>query len=177
MRRSILMVITVTALLAVVTGPAFAQYPPLPAEELVVSDTTVVPGEPITVVSSGWAPGSVVTLTLFSDPVVLGTAEVGADTSFSTTVEIPESTQPGTHTLQSSGTSDEGEPRIEELTIEVLAAGSGVDDVTTTANAGTLAFTGTNATLGLGLAAVLLVSGGITLLVARRRRNRLVLDE
>jgi hypothetical protein len=171
------MLITVTALLAVVTGPAFAQYPPLPEDEVVVSATTVVPGEPLTVASSGWAPGSVVTLTLFSDPVVLGAAEVGADTSFSTTVEIPESTPPGTHTLRISGTSDAGEPRVEELTIEVLGAGSGVDDVTTTANAGTLAFTGTNATLGLGLAAVLLVSGGITLLIARRRRNRLVLDE
>jgi hypothetical protein len=164
------------ALLTIVASPALAQYPPLPDDGVVVSDTTVVPGQVVTVAGSGWEPGTVVTLTLFSDPVVLGTAEVDADTSFSTEVKIPETVEPGTHTLQVSGTGDDGEPRVVELTLEVLAA-AGVDDVTTTADAAGLAFTGSNGRLGLGLAAALLVSGGVALWMARRRRNRLVINE
>ncbi len=169
MRRILLVVSAAVAMTLVLLGPAAAQYPPLPEEgvDVAVSDATLLPGEPFTVTGDGWLPGSTVTFTLFSEPVVLGSAAVEDDTTFSARLEIPENTAPGTHTLEISGTNDDGQPRVAELTLEVLG---------TAANASHLASTGANPTAGLGLAAALLVAGGITLSVARRRRSRVLIN-
>lgn len=175
MLRTLLLLLVGVALVVIPARPAGAQYPPLPPT-LTISDITLVPGEETTITGSGWEPGSIVSFLLFSDPVRLGTAEVTADTTFTAELEIPDSVAPGTHTLQVRGTDESGAPRVEELTIEVLAAGTDSDDVAT-AGATTLAFTGTSTAVGLGLAAVLLIAGGVALLIARRRRrSRLVLD-
>lgn len=190
MRRTLLAVLSAATMMLVIAGPAAAvppltqAYPPLAEEAVVVSDSTLVPGEEFVVSSSGWLPGSTVTFTLFSEPTSLGSTTVDADTSFSATLEIPTSVAPGTHTVQISGASDEGDPRVEELTVEVLAAGSDdgaaaddstVDGVETTANE--LAFTGANLAGGLGLAAILLVAGAVTVVVSRRRRGRVTTIE
>lgn len=155
-------------------GPAAAQYPPLPAD-VEISDTTLVPGQTFVLSGSGWLPGSTVDVTLFSDPVHLGSAEVGADTVFSTALELPESTEPGTHTLEVAGTSDDGDARTVELTVEVLAAGSDVTEFEQASNE--LATTGADVTMGLGLALLLLVAGGATLFVSRRRGSRVLIDQ
>lgn len=185
MRRTLLAVFTIVAMMTLLAGPALAQYPPLPADGAEVSDTTLVPGEAFALSGSGWLPGSTVGFTLFSDPVSLGSAEVGADTAFSAELEIPEDTEPGTHTLEIAGTSDEGDPRVVELTLEVLGASSDdgagaagsddVGDVEETTNE--LAYTGANLVGGVGLAVVLLLAGGITLLVARRRRRTVLIEQ
>lgn len=173
MLRTLLMAFTTVTLLLGVVGPAAAQYPPVSDDGVVISDTTVFPGQVVTVSGSGWLPGSTVTLTLYSDPVELGTATVEDDGTFTIDVVIPE-VSPGTHTLEIRGTDDSGEPRVEELTIEVLAPGAGLDDAAATADMG-LAFTGAHTAVGVALAAALLLTGGVTLLVARRRRRRLAL--
>ena len=51
--------------------------------------TTVEQGGTVSVTGSGFAPGSVLTLELHSNPVVLGSVEVGGDRTFSQTVTIP----------------------------------------------------------------------------------------
>lgn len=175
MRRILLAVVTTAAMTIMMVAPAAAQYPPEPVDGAEVSDTTLVPGEAFVVAGSGWQPGSTVDFTLFSEPVDLGSAEVGADTAFSAELEIPEDVEPGTHTLEVAGTSDEGDPRTVELTLEVLAAGSDVADFDETSNE--LATTGADATVGLGLALLLLVAGGATLLVSRRRRKRVLVEQ
>lgn len=167
MRRALLTMIAAVAMVLAFAGPSAAQYPPAPPA-LTVSDTIVVPGEAIVVSGTGWLPDSIVTFTLFSDPVELGTAQVAADTSFSAELEIPSSVAPGTHTLRVSGTGANGEPRVEELTIEVVASAAG---------RAALATTGGELTVGVGLAAALVVAGGVALVVARRRRNRVVIEQ
>jgi len=173
-RQPSLTVLLTVAIMASLTGPAAAQYPPVPEDGVEISDATLVPGEEFTVSGSGWEPGSTVDFTLFSTPADLGSAEVADDTAFSTTLEIPEDVEPGTHTLETAGTSDEGDPRTVELTVEVLAAGSDVDGVQEASN---LASTGANLTVGVGLGIALLVAGALTLVVSRRRRARVLIDQ
>lgn len=173
MRRTLLSVATAVAMMTMLAGPAAAQYPPLPedAVDASVSDNTLVPGEAFMVTGDDWLPGSTVTFTLFSKPMALGSAVVDDDTTFSAELEIPESTEPGIHTLQIAGTSDDDQPRVVELTLEVLGAGA----AGAFANEGDLASTGTDLTVGLGLAGTLLIAGALTLIVARRRRSRVVI--
>lgn len=193
MRRTLLRTMIVAALLLLPVAPASAQeYPPEPGPPVLLSASVVGPGGSLTLSSSGWLPGSAVDFTLFSDPISLGSAAVGSDTSFSATVTIPASVAPGMHTLQVSGIGEDGDPRVTELAIEVLGsaagapAGNGVGDPANGANGASggsgavgefsgasnaLAFTGANMVLGGALAAALVIAGGITLLVSRRRRR------
>lgn len=60
--------------------------------ELTLGATSVKQGEQIAIAGSGFAGGSEIKLELHSDPVSLGTATVGADRAFSTTVTIPKET-------------------------------------------------------------------------------------
>ena len=58
---------------------------------------------------SGLAPGSIVTQTLFSDPIVLGTATADAAGELASTVMIPPTVPLGSHTLRLQGTTNTGE--------------------------------------------------------------------
>lgn len=155
-------------LVALGGGSAFAQTPyPIPTSgSTSVSQATVEPGEPFTVSGSGWQPGSTVTLTLFSDPVRLGTATVDGSGSFSTQVSVPNSVTAGSHTLQVSGTGADGQPRTTSTRIVVVGAasasrgtGSGTSD---------LADTGVAVGRTVALATALLIVGVGALLVTRR---------
>lgn len=177
MPRVCVTLLATVAIMALATGTAFAQYPPPAGGGTTVSDATVAPGESLTVSGSGWQSGSTVTMTLFSDPVGLGTAAVSGDGTFSAQVEIPSSVSPGTHELQVSGTGADGQPRTTSTRLVVLgaqggasgsASGSGASGSAGSGSSG-LAETGRGAGTTAALALALLAVGGGVLLAARRR--------
>ena len=136
--------IVVTAFLA---APALAQGYPPGAQTIEISDSTVNPCETITVSGENLVPGTTVQITF--DGQVIGTAVVGADGTYSTTVQIPCATAPGTFVLSAGGVSTQ---------ITVLAAGGAGGGVT-----------GTNLGAGMLIMSALLVAGVTALVVTRRR--------
>lgn len=164
-RTRIVLVVALSALLLMAV-PAFAQYPPEDAEaEVTVSTTTVAPGGTITVVGEDFLPGSQVNITLVETTEVLGTVTVRADGTFSTNVTLPADLAPGTYTLRVSGVDADGEPRVIDTTITVVAAAAAPAPGTG------LAATGGQFTVGSALAALLLVIGGGALFASRRLRR------
>jgi hypothetical protein len=137
-------------------GSAFAQYPPT-AATAEVSDSTVTPGQTITVSGSNWEPGSTVEIRLMSQTFFLGRADVAADGTFSTSVTIPAEVSPGTHVLEVSGTDVNGNPAIATTILTVLGAIS--------------AGTGANLSGSLAILLTLLVVG-VAAIVASRRRTK-----
>lgn len=164
---------TAIAVMALATGTAFAQYPPTATGGTTVSDATLAPGESLTVSGSGWEAGSSVTMTLFPDPVGLGTAAVSADGTFSASVTIPTSVSPGTHELRVSGTGADGQPRTSSTSLVIVGASSGSASGSGASGSGgsgsDLAATGRGTGTTAVLAVLLLGIGGGVLLMARRR--------
>ena len=139
--------IVMTAFLA---GPALAQGYPPGAQTIEISDSTVNPCDTITVSGENLVAGITVEITF--DGQVIGTAVVGADGTYSTTVQIPCATAPGTFVLSAGGVSTQ---------ITVLAAG------------GAIGGPGTGANLGAGILIMSALFGvGVIALVATRRRSR-----
>ncbi len=79
----------------------------------------------------GLAPNSTVNVSLFSDPISLGSTRVGADGSFRITPVIPASITLGTHTLQLRGNTRGGDPFVLTVgvTVDKPAVALGVDPV------------------------------------------------
>jgi hypothetical protein len=125
-------------------------------------DGPVAAGAEIDVAGSGYLPESTVTVVVYSEPTVLGSAAVDASGAFSASVTLPEDLPAGAHTLVASGVDPQGNPRY--LTLPITVAGA------TGAVHGRLAFTGfdVQAPLTGGLAA--LGIGTALIVVSRRRR-------
>jgi hypothetical protein len=143
--------------------PAPAEVPSSDGELEAPSATTggVEAGEQVTFSGSGYAPFSLVTLLVYSEPQVIGTVRTDADGAFTATVTLPEGLPGGRHTLVAAGLDPSGQMRYMTLPITVTAVAVAVDQ---------LAYTGADVTgpaIG-GLAAVLVGSG---LHVASRRRG------
>jgi hypothetical protein len=184
--RKLVSALAVAAGLTLLASPATAQpYPPSSDEGLTVSESTVIPGQEITVSGDGAEPGATVTITLTrvssslgaghrvvaagpalaglvaaSRPLAQSTVTLGRTTaeddgSFSITVTIPSSTDPGVYTLSAIS----GGEVLSVATLRVVAA------------AGGLPFTGTDVGPGLAIGAGLIVAGGLLLLAVRRRRR------
>jgi hypothetical protein len=66
------------------------------------------PGAPVTIRGSGYKPFSIVVLSLFSDPLSLGTATADANGDISATVYLPEGAPTGNHTLLATGLDPSG---------------------------------------------------------------------
>lgn len=114
--------------------------PPPPAEPAVVRLVTVAlpaeaaPGDEIEIEGSDAPAGADLSIELHSDPVVLGSAVVADDGTFSKTVTIPEDTEPGEHHIVIFITPTDGtEPtEIEQpLTVVAPAAVEESDDAGT----------------------------------------------
>lgn len=132
-------------------------------EQLVTTLEEVLPGGTVGVGGGGFAPGSIVTLTLFSEPVELTRLTVGGDGTFWTTVTIPEATAAGVHRIVATGVGPTGAARSIEITINVSSAlASGAVPVRTS-----LPSTGGTASV-LTLAAAALVVGSALRGIARR---------
>ena len=135
-----------------------------------LSETTVAPGGTITFSGGGFASDSDVKITLFSDPVDLGSTTADASGNFSVEVAIPDGTPAGEHHLEASGLDPDGNPLVVSLSVTVTD--SGTTPVAAVTPSGALPFTGSDVarTLSIGLAAV--VVGGAAVWGARRgRRN------
>jgi LPXTG-motif cell wall-anchored protein len=166
--------IAATALAVVAfAAPAGAQQYPPAVNSLTISDTTPSPGQTITIVGQTFAQGSSATVTLFSDPVVLGSATADASGIVALQATIPTNTPLGSHTLVVDGTAPDGTPLSLSASITVVPAdgtgtpsggsGSSSDDLPRTGDDASLPL----AKLGLALAAV----GGLITAVAAKRRK------
>jgi hypothetical protein len=100
---------------------------------------TSTAGGQVPVRGEGWMPESEVTVTMRSEPVVLGTAAVGAEGTFAQTYTIPVGTAAGAHTITLSGTGADGQPASVVLDLTVVAAASAARPA---AAPSSLAFTG-----------------------------------
>jgi hypothetical protein len=158
-------VLIIALLVGLVAAPASAQkYPPKGKPTCQVSDTTISPGDDVTVSGKHWKPGSTVTFTLQPEGINLGTATVGQNGKFSAVVTIPENNiEAGSHTIVCSGTSRKGDPFVLALAIQILGVVGG----------GGAAFTGTvlNVPLWMVLIAALFATGVVVFAIGRRRRR------
>jgi hypothetical protein len=184
--RKLVSALAITAGLTLLAAPAYAQedYPPDSDEGLTVSESTVAPGETITISGDGADPGATVTFRLVKSSssalganrvilagprlaahvrpqaqssVSLGSTTAADDGSFSATLTIPSGLDDGTYTLIASS----GGEVLATATVRVLAA----------AGTGALPFTGSDVAPGLAIGATLIVAGGLLLLAVRRRRG------
>jgi titin len=169
--------VTVTALTG--TGPGAATDPirtgpvlaPGVAERAPAGTTTLTtdqgqistaqPGQQITVMGTGFLPHSTVTVTIYSDPVVLGTAVTDANGNFSLPVTVPASLAAGQHSLVAAGVDPAGAIRTLRLDVTVPSPAKPAGPE--------LAYTGADLTVPLSIGAASLVLGGVLLRVNRRR--------
>lgn len=89
------------------------------------SSLTVNVGGDLTIASQGWQPSSIVTVTMFSDPVELGTVRAGADGRFVATFPVPAGTELGSHRVVLTGVGADGVAAEVVLSLEVSAAAAG----------------------------------------------------
>jgi LPXTG-motif cell wall-anchored protein len=165
-----------TALLVALGGTAAAQQYPPESGQLQTSDSEVPPGGDLQIEGCCFADGSTVTITIESEPRVLGTTTARADGSILARVTIPADMPAGTHTVKATGpAADGGGTLVLATVIRVSGAAQGTGGTgtgTTGAGAGTLPRTGDDSSLPLTqLALVLVVSGAALIIVARRRRT------
>lgn len=125
------------ALALVVPGVAHAQYGEDDGE-VQVDDSTPEPGDDIQISSppNTWQGGSEVDITLFSQPIELGTFTAAEDGSLQATVTIPEDVEPGEHTLQLAGTGPDGNPKTIETTLNVGGAAAPGEQLAATGSSG-----------------------------------------
>ena len=86
-----------------------------------VSTDVVVPGGTVIFTGGGFAPNSNVTVTLFSDPIVLGTTTANAQGNFTFEAVIPDDLEPGEHRLEASGVDADGNPLVVVQAITVAS--------------------------------------------------------
>jgi hypothetical protein len=68
-----------------------------------ISSSTAQPGEELTITAGGFAAGEAVDVTLFSDPVLLGTATADSAGAISFRFKVPTNTTPGEHRVELLG--------------------------------------------------------------------------
>ena len=102
------------------------RVPLAPDGSLILARTGEVP-----ISGDGLAPNSSVAVTLFSNPISLGSTPVGADGTFKTAPVIPASVPLGAHTLQLTGRTKTGDPFVLSIgvLVETPAAALGADPV------------------------------------------------
>ena len=114
------------------------------------------------VTGTGFQPGSVAYVWLFSEPRLLGTVRVNADGTFSGTLPMGDLAA-GEHTLQVNGVSGNGSQQTANLGVLVTEAGAPIP------GPGRLPATGNGSSVPmLQLALLLLVLGGVTLTWRRK---------
>jgi LPXTG-motif cell wall-anchored protein len=175
--KKLLFVAMTAVVFGLATLPASAQYNPM---FITVSPNAVTScgtdtGE-ITVNAGYFEPGSTVTVTVQSDPVVLGTVVASETGTITVTYSLPVELVAGPHTVTATG------PRLDNGVVETLSAGITVTipdacispntttPTTTRTGGGSLPVTGSDNGKFLAVGAGLLVAGGL-LVMATRKRN------
>ena len=140
----------------------------------------VVQGTWVDIAGSGYRPGSLVDLTIYSTPTRLGTVTVDADGSFDANFPIPAGIEPGDHTVKIDGTSTTEElttvsvgvrvlPKSQEASVDAIKPSPTATNTAGVSEGASLISTTTAVVLG---AFVLLLLLGFFLIAARRRRGR-----
>ncbi|MGN5732969.1 alpha-L-fucosidase [Arthrobacter psychrochitiniphilus] len=161
-----------------------------------LSAGSVAAGAKLTITGENFKPGTTATFTLYSDPVELGTATVLRNGTVNLTTMVPANVPAGEHTVVIAGTDTFGDSAEVSLALVVTAADDSTSATPTTTSASTstsatsapstpaangspsspanddLAHTGASLMPGLLLALVLLLAGGISVLMVRRRGKR-----
>jgi hypothetical protein len=128
--------------------------------------SSVKPSQHFTVVGTGFAPYSTVSIIIYSSPVVLGAVVVGSNGDFSKPVTIPANLSAGDHNVVASGVDPSGTIHFLRMPV-TLAASAAV----TTTTASPLASTGVP--IGeLSVWAMALIGCGAAAAVGGRRRLR-----
>ena len=154
-----------TDVLAAVTIPAAAVPATVPTKngDLTLAPSSagaITPGKKLTVSGTGYAPGSMVSVVMYSTPQVLTTVVADASGNFTVEVTVPAGLAAGKHTVVASGVDANGVLRYVTLPITVTTTGGAM-----------LANTGADVTVpALGGIAVLGLGAGL-IVVARRRTN------
>ncbi|MEY2427076.1 MAG: hypothetical protein QOI61_2648 [Actinomycetota bacterium] len=137
-RRTFALLFAAFLLLSVGASAAQAQTYPVNSTfevrdangNLITTDVGLYPGDPFTVTAGGWMPGTTVTVTFHSDPILLGTLVADAQGNVRGDYRVPE-VPPGIHIVRLEGTGADGKPRTLEWAMRVLAravvAGSSID--------------------------------------------------
>lgn len=148
-------------------APSTTAVPSPTGVNVAVSTALAAAGSNVEVAGSGFRASSTVELTLYSEPVDLGTVPVDVAGSFAATVTIPASVPPGSHRLEVAGIAADGQPVLYDTTLQV------VGQVATTSQpepAGALAFTGGTDPL-TALLGVTLIGAGALLMRMRVARS------
>jgi hypothetical protein len=143
------------------SAPEVPSAPPPTNLVLTTTDgkiTTAEPGQEITFIGTGFARFSTVTITIYSEPVILGTAVTDGAGAFRKPITVPASLAAGAHSAVAQGVAPDGSPRAMALAITVAES---------------LPQTGPalGAMLLAGFGAVL---GGVVLMMAGRPRRRVL---
>ena len=155
--------------LVLAAAPAGAQQYPPAENSLIISDTTPTPGQTISIEAKTFTPGTEVSVTLNSDPVLLGspTANEGGVAGLSAT--IPSTVPLGSHTIVATGTGADGAPLTLTASITVVADGAGSGSGS---GSGSLPRTGDDSSLPLArIGLALAAAGGVITAVAAKRRK------
>ncbi|MFI5896378.1 fibronectin type III domain-containing protein [Actinoplanes sp. NPDC051513] len=112
---------------AVPTAPTVSATPPatnvpLNTDQGKISATT--PGQGITLVGSGYAAYSTVTLTVYSTPTVLGQTRTDENGTFRQAVTVPGDLDSGRHSFTATGVDPGGKPRTMRMDVTVRPATS-----------------------------------------------------
>lgn len=159
--------VLVAALMVMGTGVAHAGDGYSDQDFIVTDEQSYAPGEEITITAQTFV--GEVSFTLFSAPVLLGTATANASGVATLVTRIPAGTTPGTHTVEASGTGIDGQPLVLRTTITVTGAGAGGGSGT---GAGTLPKTGSSNSVPMSQIALgAIAGGGLLVLVANKRRK------
>jgi LPXTG-motif cell wall-anchored protein len=172
MMKRLLVATGLVIALVLAASPAGAQQYPPSAFFVSVSDTTVVPGQTVTVSGSVTPGASGVEVSFFSVEVSLGSATPAVDGAFSLSATIPSDATVGEHTITAVDSTGL------ELSTGVTVVGAGQATAAAAGAAGAggtggggLARTGGESLPLVGIAAVLLAGGGLLVLGSRRRRH------
>lgn len=155
------------------TGPATGrptQYPPGKCE-LLLSQSVVAAGGSLQAAGGGFAPGQMVEVSLSGASVPLASTRADGAGAFSTNLEIPASTAPGSYTVTASGGA-----QVLSASLQVTPAGSrpqagaGAGGSDAQAAGQNLPRTGSSSPLPLALAGGTLTAVGLGAVVVARRR-------
>jgi hypothetical protein len=125
---------------------------------LTVRPTTIVQGGTFTVSGTGFAPNVDVAVTLFSDPISLGTIRSTSNGAIQATMSMPANAPAGAHKMEAVGVNAAGGKNILSANVQVTATGTG--NIARTGNT-------TDLLLPIGIA---VVSFGILAFAWRERR-------
>jgi len=144
-----------------------------PSGSLVLSASEARPGGTVTVSGAGCLPNSTVSIAFQPGGVPLGTAQAGANGAFAATVTVPADATAGTHTITTTCTGANGQPRVLSSTVTVLGTdlSRGGPLGTDLSTGGPLPRTGSSNVVPQSLAGVALIGvGGVAVVAGRRRR-------